>query len=232
MNKKNKIRSVYKKNPSKDNLVVDHIKDQLEEKMQASAMDINLFAKDGVVHLSGMVDVLSEKKAAEDIVKTINGVKKIENKITIAMDSNITDKHMEKEVANRLLSSAHSEDLEGVGVKIEDGVANLVGNANTLQQAHQAMDLAAQVRGVKDVVNNINVGSSEEYDDAVLNSRVTQALSTVDIGYEDIGHWVQKGKVTLDGYVDSQAQMEAAKEITMGVEGVKKVVNKLKIRKD
>lgn len=232
MDKKNKLKADYKQIPSKDNLIVDYIKDQLEEKMQASAMDINVFSKDGIVHMSGMVDVLAEKKLAEDIAKNIDGVKMIDNSITIAMDSNITDKHMEKEVSNRLLDASHRESLLGVGVKVEDGVANLIGSTDTLQQAHDAMDLASQVRGIKDVVNNINISTSEKYDDVVINSRITQALSTTDLSYQDIAHTVRNGKATLDGYVDSRDQMETAKEIAMGVEGVKKIINRIKVRKE
>ncbi|WP_168198355.1 BON domain-containing protein [Crassaminicella thermophila] len=227
MNKKRVNKIIDGKIPSKDDLIVDSIKDQLEEKMQASAMDINVFCKDGYVHMSGMVDVLSEKKTAESIAKDIEGVKKIENKITVAMDSNITDKHMEKEVINQL---QNKKNLLGVGVKVEDGVANLLGSANTLKDAHSAMAVASEVRGIKDVVNNIKI-SNAEYDDAQINSHVTQSLSTTNLSYKDIAHSVNNGKLTLSGYVNSKEEMELAKEIAMGVEGVKKVINKLKIRK-
>ena len=228
--RKNKIKN--DKLPSKDDLIVDYIKDQLEEKMQASAMDINVFCKDGFVHMYEMVDVLAEKKLADEIAKNIDGVRNLESKITIAMDSNITDKHMEREVFNRLSAAAHSEDLVGVGVKVHAGVANLVGVTDNLFQAHEAMDLASQVRGIKDVVNNIQVSTAGEYDDVVINSKITQALSQVDISYQDIAHSVKSGLVTLNGYVDDRHQMEIAKEISMGVDGVRKVINRIKIRKN
>ncbi len=228
--RKNKIKN--DKLPSKDDLIVDQAKDQLEEKMQASAMDINMFCKDGYVHMYGMVDVLAEKKMAESVLKSIDGVRKIENKITVAMDSNITDKHMEKELTNRLMEGKRSEDLAGVGVKVEDGVANLMGSTKTLMDAHTAMSVASEVRGIKDVVNNIKVSDDVAYDDATLTSRVTQALSTTDLNYPDIIHTSVHGSVTLNGFVNTRHEMEMAKEITMGVEGVRKVVNRLKIRKE
>jgi osmotically-inducible protein OsmY len=214
--------------PSKDDLITDTIKDQLEEKMQASSMDINAFCRDGYVHMSGMVDVLSEKKYAESIAKGIEGVQKIENKITVAMDSNITDKHMQKEVITHLQGVSK---LSGVGVKIEDGVANLLGTTNTLKDAHTAMGIAAEVRGIKDVVNNIHITSRKEFDDATINSHVTQALSTTPLSYMDIAQSVNNGKLTLKGYVNNRNEMELAKEIAMDVEGVTKVINKLKLRK-
>lgn len=231
MNDKRSNKIIKDKLPSKDDLIVDYIKDQLEEKMQASAMDINLFSRNGHVHMSGVVDVLAEKYTAEKIARSIEGVQKVENKITVAMDSNITDKHMEKEVLDRLHSTRSGDNLLGVGVKIEDGVANLIGSANTLQDAHTAMSLASEVRGIKDVVNNIHISTAGRYDDAVLNSHVTQALSATDLSYKDIAHSVKEGKLTLSGYVNSPYEMELAKEISMGVEGIKKVINNLKIRK-
>ncbi|TCO71794.1 BON domain-containing protein [Marinisporobacter balticus] len=214
--------------PNQDDLVTDYIKDQLEEKMQASAMDINVFCENGHVHMSGMVDVLSEKKTAEAIAKGIERVKRIENKITVAMDSNITDKHMQKEVMARLIGVDH---LLGVGVKIEDGVANLLGSTNTLKDAHTAMSIASQIRGIKDVVNNIHISTAQKYDDSRINSNVTQVLSTTDLDYMDIAHSVDHGKLTLSGYVHNKTEMEFAKEIAMGVEGITKVINKLKVRK-
>ncbi|MCT4619508.1 MAG: BON domain-containing protein [Marinisporobacter sp.] len=213
--------------PSRDDLITDTLKDQLEEKMQASSMDINVFCRDGYVHMSGMVDVLSEKKYAESIAKGITGVQKIENKITVAMDSNITDSHMEKEVINKLQGV---EKLSSVGAKVEDGVANLLGSTHTLKDAHTAMNIASSVRGIKDVVNNIHL-PRKDFDDATLNSYVTQALSTAPLSYMDIAHSVNNGKLTLSGYVNNRHEMELAKEIAMDVEGVRKVINKLKLRK-
>ena len=53
------------------------IKDRLEEKMGASAMDINVEYFDEFVRLSGFVDVLAEKTFAQEITKTVSSIKKI-----------------------------------------------------------------------------------------------------------------------------------------------------------
>ncbi|SHK18180.1 BON domain-containing protein [Paramaledivibacter caminithermalis] len=217
------------RSPSQDDVIVDKIKDQLEEKMQESAMDINVFCKDGYVHLSGIVDVLSEKIKSEDIVRSIDGVRKIENKITVAMDSNITDKHMEKEIVSRLRKN---EALNGVNTKVNDGVSNLIGSTRTLKEAKEACSLASKTRGIKDVVNNIKIESYGEYDDSTISSKVGTALGKTDLSLMDIGHNVKNGKLTLSGFVNSRQEIELAKEIAMEVEGVRKVINKLKIRRD
>ena len=89
-------------NPTTDDEITANLHEKLHEKMQASAMDIKAFSRNGYVHLSGIVDLYAEKKFAEEIAIHTEGVKGIENKITVAMDSNITDKHIEKDVIHKL----------------------------------------------------------------------------------------------------------------------------------
>lgn len=216
-------------NRKTDELIAHQVKNQINEQMRESGLYINVSCMNGCVQLSGIVDVLSEKMKSEDIARRIDGVRKIENGITVSMDSNFTDKHMEKEVINSLRKS---NALNSIGVKMEDGVANLIGSTDTLKKAKKAYHLASEVRGVKDVVNNVKINTYGEVDDATLNSRVTQALSTTDLSYQDINHDVKRGKLTLGGFVNNKKEMEIAKEIAMGVEGIRKVVNRMKIRRD
>ncbi|KAB3527183.1 BON domain-containing protein [Alkaliphilus serpentinus] len=205
------------------------IKSNLEAVMQASAMDINVYCRDGVVQLTGIVDLLAEKKQAEDIVKSFSVTKKVENNLTIAMDSNITDKHIQKEVMNKL-TTGENEAVRGVGVKVDDGVVTLMGRINNLKEVHTAMDMASENRGVKDVVNKIEIDSLGSYTDAAINNKILQELSQTDLSYRDVHRKVSDGVVTLFGYLDNSKEIELAKEIALGVEGVKKVINKLKTR--
>lgn len=78
------------------------IKKILEDKMAASALDINVESKDGYIHLSGIVDTLSEKIAAEKIVQYIDGVERVENNISIATDGYIPDSDIENYVRQRI----------------------------------------------------------------------------------------------------------------------------------
>jgi len=213
---------------NRDELIAEEVKKQIIENMRESALYINVSCHNGDVQLYGIVDVLAEKIKSENIARNVDGVNNIKNNLTISMDSNFTDKHIEKEVINKLRKNP---DLDSIGVKIEDGVANMIGTAHSLKEAKEAYGLASEIRGVKDVVNNVKIDTVGEVDDATLNSRITQALSTTDLSYQDINHDVKKGTLTLGGYVNNRREMEIAKEISMGVEGVKKVVNKIKIRK-
>ncbi|MTI47805.1 BON domain-containing protein [Sporosalibacterium faouarense] len=212
---------------TQDELIVDHVKDQLEEEMQGSAMDINVACRDGSIQLSGMVDVLAEKKFAEEVTRGVDGVRRVENGLTVCMDGQINDRHMEKEIRDNLFTSESKNSVGRVGVKVNDGVASLVGHTRTLKDAHLAMAIASKVRGVKDVVNNINITTVGEYDDVTINNTIHQR-----IGNNDIACDVNNGIVHLIGFANNRSEVEFAREVAMDVEGVRKVRNRVKIRKD
>lgn len=211
-------------------LMTNRIKDELNDRMRESAMEINVVYRDGNVHMSGMVDVLSERKFAEEIVSKLEGVRRIENKITIAMDSNITDKHIEKEVIEKLHHG--NEAIAGIGAKVERGVVSLMGHVDTLRECHIAMRMTSEVRGVKDVVNNINIETQGKYTDDTISNKILEELSKSPLDYRDITRRVSNGEVTLWGALDSHKDIEMAKEIAMGVEGVIKVRNNMHVAKN
>ena len=207
--------------------IVKMIKNKLEEKMGASAMDINVEYQNGFVRLSGFVDVLAEKTFTEEIVGTIDGIKDIENNITICMDGEVTDSHITAEIDRNFKQSKISNHLKKVSTKVCGGSAVLRGSVNTLGDELRAIELAKQARGVKDVVSNLDILSSRRYDDATLKSKINQIFSNT----HDIDLSVNKGKVTLKGHVKNAGDMEAAIELAADVEGVTHVTNQLKVRK-
>jgi hyperosmotically inducible protein len=69
-------------------------------------------------------------------------------------------------------------------------------------------------------------------DDTVIASRVNTALmDSKTTKSKDINVEVRRGEVQLAGFVDSEAERQAAGEITRKIEGVRKVDNSLQIRK-
>jgi hyperosmotically inducible protein len=68
-------------------------------------------------------------------------------------------------------------------------------------------------------------------DDSVVTTRVKSALlSDPSIKSFDIAVVTRKNEVQLSGFVDNQAQIDRAIEITRGVEGVESVTNKMSIK--
>lgn len=203
------------------------IKKILEDKMGASSLDINVESKNGNIHLSGIVDVLAEKFSAEKIVKNIEGVKKIENNITIATDGYIPDSDIETYVQQKL---KNSDNLENISSKVEGGAVTLIGHVRTYDQEQTAIDLAQQARGAKTVTSIITIESEGQFDSAQLTNRISQVLSTNKIDIKDVDTIVKNNGVTLKGFVENKYELELAEELVSKVEGIGKVKNYLRTR--
>ena len=108
---------------------------------------------------------------------------------------------------------------------------------DTQEQAQKAGEIAAGVKGVKSVQNNITVKlikpeSPEEYiDDSVISAKLRAALvADPTISASDVKVEVYRGVVQLSGFVDTAEQAHKAGEIAADIEGVKSVQNNIIVK--
>jgi len=127
--------------------------------------------------------------------------------------------------------------FNGVKVAVFKGEVQLSGFVDTPDQKSKAADLAKQVIGVKDVVNNITLkeqnesGSGESTDDKSLTKDVRSALSNnPDYKFNEVNVDVYQGEVQLSGFVDTSDQKSEAADLVKQVAGVKDVVNNITIK--
>ena len=109
-----------------------------------------------------------------------------------------------------------------------------MGRVENLSDKTNAVNAAQKAAGVKDVVSNIKLDPTGDVPlaDDKITSHIVQRFSTSGLSLPDIEVDTNNGSVYLHGYVDNQPTMELAEELVMEVQGVKKVKNYLKIRKD
>ncbi len=62
------------------------IKSNMLRSPEVEGLDVNVDVKDGVVTLSGSADTQTERANAEKIASTADGVKRVENRITVKPD--------------------------------------------------------------------------------------------------------------------------------------------------
>ncbi len=68
-------------------------------------------------------------------------------------------------------------------------------------------------------------------DDSVITTKIkTKLLADDEVKSTDISVETVGGEVSLSGFVDNQRQVERAVEIARGVEGVKKITNKMSVK--
>lgn len=207
-----------------DRIIEEKIKDIIIRELQGSASEVKVQAKEGYVTLLGFVDTLSEKSTIEEIIKKISGIKAIENCLTISTDGTLLDKEIEIEVLNKIRK--HSS-LDSIGVSIHKGEAVLEGEIETLREKNLAIKEASSALGVKDVISHIKINPEKDLDDVTINNRLQTEFINARLDDCDIRIDVSNGSVWMSGYVNSEYDIEIAKEIAESVEGVKKLKNLL-----
>lgn len=200
------------------------IRDAIRAEVLSSAPDIGVVARDGVVTLTGMVDVLAEKRAAEEICHRVPGVIKVENGLTVSLDGQVTDDDVEKSVRTKLDESGLSE----VGFRLSAGAVELLGEVETLDEAHIAVRAAEAARGVKAVRSSLSLGS--ESDDATIVNEVERLLAGSRVGAGFIATTCHSGEVGLAGSVADREELDTAEALARSVPGVHAVRSRLTIR--
>jgi len=120
--------------------------------------EINVTARDGVVHLGGIVDVLAEKARAEEIASGVDGVVAVENDLTVCTDGAITDADVAFEVSEELRLDP-KVDTGQIYAESQRGTVHLYGKADSPVAEQAAITAASRARGVEEVVSHIRVNS-------------------------------------------------------------------------
>jgi len=145
-----------------DKSVDSRVKDALNDNAEYKFNGVNVTAFKGTVQLSGFVDTYAQKYNASSIAKKVQGVRDVKNDITVKSDGNrstgeyVDDKSVTSRVNNALGNNPDYK-FEEVNVTALKGTVQLSGFVNTADQKTKAGDIARQVQGVQDVVNNITV---------------------------------------------------------------------------
>lgn len=214
-------------NKAFDENVEREIKKLINKKMGQSVLDIKVQCKDGYVTLTGVVDSLYEKSRVEELAKRINGIKGIENCITVSTNGIFNDNDIEHKIMDKFDAGDRSVPA---AANVAKGVAVLEGKVNTLKDKNYAIKEASKVMGVKDVVSHLKIETVGKVDDVTINNRIQQQMVNHGLDRNDIRVEVHDGSVKLSGYVDTKDDMESAIEIAEGTEGVKNIQNSLEIR--
>jgi len=125
--------------------------------------DVNV--RDGIVTLSGEASSLAQKELTTEYAKDVEGVKSVNNDMTIAKTpakpdettgEKIDDASITAQVKSSLLSH-HSTSALKTGVETTLGVVTLTGVAKNAAEKALVTKLATDINGVSSVVNNMTI---------------------------------------------------------------------------
>jgi osmotically-inducible protein OsmY len=205
------------------------VQDAIKWQPLLKAAEVGVTAKDGVVSLTGIVSSFTKKLEAEKAAKGVLGVKAVVEDIHVkfANDINKTD----FDLANEVLSGMKwnwSIPNDKIQVKVEDGWVTLDGAVEWNYQRDAAKNSAADLIGVKGVINNIKVNSLSA--DLVEQEAIEKALSrSWMIDDHNIQVKVKGNKVVLRGAVESLFEKDEAARLAWNAPGVNEVDNELAV---
>jgi osmotically-inducible protein OsmY len=216
----------------------------------------NVKVDNGVVTLTGTVDNLKAKKAAENDAENVVGVFSVKNYINVRPANIPGDEELESDITAALIRNPYVDKYE-IDVDVNNGVVTLKGDVDSHSEKYQAEDLAERTQGAVAVKNRINVNATADnvtypnYYYYGWNSIYPSGYITVPNYYksdweikqavrselwwspyvneDEVDITVNDSKVILTGTVDTEREKEYA-EVNALEAGAMAVDNNLKVK--
>jgi len=220
-----------------DNQITTKVTQKLASKTQFG--NVKASVEDGIVTLTGTVDLYQRKMDAEKSAAKIANVHGVRNLITVA-GPNVPDAQLEAKLATKLryVRSGYDSTFDFFALGVKDGVVTVEGQDRTGVGRDEALADIANMPGVKDVIDNIKLEPVSIFDDG-LRLRAARviyrdsALSRYAIDpARPIRIIVTNGHVTLYGTVDSKMDKDIAGIRANQLPGAFSVDNKLQVAGD
>ncbi|MEN3296340.1 MAG: hypothetical protein V7642_5593 [Burkholderiales bacterium] len=212
----------------------DEIKRDVEEELRwdpdIDATDVAVAVKDGVVTLTGFVPSYSQKFQAEQDAKRVAGVVAVANDIEVRVPA--LDQRPDPEIARDAVQALKNQlpySSQNLKVVVHDGWITLEGEVEWNYQRERAEDAVRWIRGVKGVVNAIQVKPKVTPTD--IKKKIEEAFKRhAEIDADHIDVETRDGEVILKGTVHSWFEREEAERAAWSAPGVKKVEDHITIR--
>ena len=193
--------------------------------------------EDGIVTLTGTVDLYQQKLDAAKKVRKTEKVQGVRNLIEVS--SNVPDGQLAAQLDRKLYFDriGYDNEFNFVTVTVKDGVTTVSGETRTEVGRDSALALVNRTPGVKDVVNDIQVSPVSIFDDdirlralrAIYHDNVLSRYASDPAA--PIRIVVSNGKLSLYGTVENTMDKQLAGMRANRIPGVFSVANNLVVTK-
>jgi hyperosmotically inducible periplasmic protein len=219
-----------------DNQAQNAVAQKLSSKKQFR--DVKASVEDGIVTLTGTVDLYQRKLDAAKLARKIGHVQGVRNLLTVA-GPDVPDTQLEQKLATKLryVRVGYDNTFNYFALGVKDGVVTVEGQDRTGVGRDEALADIANMPGVKDVVENISVAPTSMFDDGIRMQamRAIHRDPVLSKYAMDPAHPIRiivaNGHVTLYGAVDSAMDKNVAGIRAGQVFGAFSVDNKLVVDK-
>jgi osmotically-inducible protein OsmY len=209
-----------------DQAVRERVERQLEWDTQVDAGAIGVAAKEGAVTLTGFIDSYAGKLAAERAAKRVRGVRAVANDLQVRLRLERADDEIAGDAAQALrLRATLPESVQAV---VHNGHITLTGSVGTLFQQAVAEKAVRHIRGVKGIVNRIQVWPTTSMTD-VRREIVRTLHRDADVDARGIQVEIDGSRVKLTGTVQSWRERESAERAAAHAPGITRVENKIDV---
>lgn len=169
--------------------------------------------KNGIVILSGVVDNLKAKRAAEEDALNTIGVSRVRNYLKVRPEKPPGDDEIAQSVKESLARDPVLEQ-DKITVRIRNKKVYLHGMVDNYYEKQRAEDVASRAYGVVDIKNNLKVEyiTSPKSDWEIKQDIESELFWSYFVDSDDISVRVENGVATLKGTVDSWQELHAAIE--------------------
>ena len=217
-----------------DNQIQTTLAAKLAKKSQFA--NVKESVEDGIVTLTGTVDLYQRKLDVAKLARKTADVAGVRNLITVA-GPNVSDAQLADKLSTKLtyVREGYDSTFDYFALGVKDGVVTVEGQDRTGVGRDEALADIANMPGVKDVINNVTIAPTSNYDDGLRlrAARVIYGDSALRRYATDparpIRIIVDNGHVTLYGAVSSAMDKQIAGMRAGQLPGVFSVDNKLQV---
>lgn len=146
-----------------DSVITGKVKAALIDNSSTKARQIDVETFRGTVQLNGFVDSADAKAAATRVARSVNGVKKVDNNLSVQTERRSVGEAIDDSVITAKVKAALIADknvkAHEVNVETREGVVQLSGFVDNALAKSTASEVARGVSGVKSVQNDLQVKS-------------------------------------------------------------------------
>jgi osmotically-inducible protein OsmY len=147
-----------------DASITSSVKMRLFTTAEIPSMKINVDTVDNVVTLFGIVPTEEVKRAAEAEASRVKGVASVENHLqVVASNEKEAVKEKDEDLTKAIkLVFKDREELKRVDYEVKNGVVQLTGRVDSMEDEYEAVRAARSVKGIRNVVNQLKVDERKD----------------------------------------------------------------------
>jgi osmotically-inducible protein OsmY len=146
----------YANNETRESELCEAVTEHLGCLSEMVLKDIGITVSDGIVTLTGFVDTIAQRMAAEHAVKGVDGVKGVADEIQVRQHSTLNDTDIARN-AVRAIESQAMVPKDRITITVNDGWVKLEGHVEWMYEKKVAESAVRNLLGVRGVFNEIEV---------------------------------------------------------------------------